>query len=281
MDSFGFAIIAIVLLTIFLRIKRRVDAVDAVLRDARRRRTNMRLGNVSEIQALTNGRVDLTELKNLTAELQELGFNFFGDILGDVTYDPIPAPKPSPIVDPHQQIEPQSKYDVQVNGIGRVFAHPNYGCYAILISAVSKVHFDTELGLKDKIKVAPFRTAIVSMENSADNSWSFANTNRESDPFSQLQRHPRRLGHHMCSATPEQLLRAHLVERDDIAERGGFQWDMELSMEKFRAREEETMRHLRNVYENKNAISVALFLFTYKYKNHDWWLGELGRSPKQ
>ena len=278
MDSFAFAIIAIVLLTIFLRIKRRVNAV---IRKAHRRRTNMWLGNVSEIEALASGRVDLTELKNLTTELQKLGFNLLGDILSDTTYDPIPAPNPSPIVDPHQQIEPQSKFDTQVNGIGRVFAHPNYGCYAVLISVVSKVHFDPELNLKDKIKVAPFRTAIASMENSADNSWSFANTNREVDPFILLQRHPRRLGHRMCGATPEQLLRAHLAERDDIAERGGFQWDREPSMEKYRIREEETMRHLRNVYENKNAISVAFFLFTYKYKNHDWWLGELERFPKQ
>jgi len=84
----------------------------------------------------------------------------------------------------------------------------------------------------------------------------------------------------MVGATPEQLLRAHLTERDDIARRGDFHWDKQPTMEKYLVEENSFQTHVQSVIKNWKTIPIVFHLLTYKYKKHDWWLGELKNFPK-
>jgi len=280
MDSYVFTIFALVLMIAFIRIKRRLTAVDVIINKLRKSRHHLRLGDMAELDARTNGRIKLTNLENLTAQLKQLGFCFLGDIFDDVTYDQIPFRKNLPIVDPHQELEPPSTKVTQTTGISRVFGHPVHGCYALLASAVTITHSDSASGLQENIAISPFRVSIQSKTKSADAPWFFINDTRDDSPLLSLFRHPRRLGHRMSAATPEQLLQTHLVERDDIAKRGNFEWEMEPSIEKHRTHEAETLRHLYEVNRKISTLRFTLYLFTYKFKNHDWWLGDLEKQEK-
>jgi hypothetical protein len=251
-------------------------------------RNEIRLADAADLKSFGGGKVDLGELDAITAQLEQLGFRELGTLLGKVIFDPPPPPAPSPIVDPtqeratllEQEIIKSLDVETDTTTFARIFAHPGYGCYANVISSIAIARFDPSLHRADIIKIKPFRITIMSLENTGENSWSFANGNREVDRFLLLLRHPRKLAHRMVGATPQQLLQAHLAERDDIAKRGDFHWDKEPSMEKYRAMERSTIDYIYRVTQQWKPFPVAFHLLTYKYKNHDWWLGELEDFPK-
>jgi hypothetical protein len=249
-------------------------ALDQALKNQARMRCDLRLGDVSQLAALTDGRLDLQDLEPLTGQLRQLGFTALGDILSEMSYDPLPDSGASPIVDPFKEMNAGQRVTTKTTGMARLFVHPVHRCYASLISVMAVSRFDPALGKEDHVKIAPFRTVVLSMGD-ADEGWCFANHNREVDPFSLLIRHPRKPSHRMIGATPEQLLQAHLTEREDIARRGNFQWDKTPSMEKYLAFENKSLQYIRGVYEKANFLSVALFLHTYRFKKQEWWMGEL------
>ena len=165
--------------------------------------------------------------------------------------------------------------ETQTDGIARLFAHPEHGCYASLISVVSVSRFSPELNRPEMVKVAPFRIVILSVSGYDEDSWSFATHNREMDPFMLLHRHPRQLSYRLVGAPARKLLEVHLTERDDIAARGGFGWDMAPSLSRYQEFEARGLRHIRSVYERATTAGVAWHLLTCRFQNHDRWLGEL------
>jgi len=281
MGNFLLWLVIIAFFASLLRLSIWLNAINTTRKDYSRMRTEIRIADAADLKAFGGGKVDLSELDASSAQLEKMGFRELGILLSSHSIDPIPTPRSSPIVDPVQEIASPSKIDTKSTGIARVFVHRDYGCYANLISIISIAKFDESLGLVDKIKIAPFRTAILSMENSDENAWRLANSNREVSAFSLLFRHPRGLLHRMVGAAPEELLKAHLIERDGIAQCGGFHWDKELSMEKYRAMENSTIDYIRSITKTWKTIPVAFHLLTYKFKNHDWWLGKLKGFPKQ
>ena len=249
-------------------------ALNDTLKKQRRARYELRLGDVSQLVVPEGANLDLQELETLTVQLRQSGFSILGDVLSELTYAPAATSAYSPIVDPHQPLEKPSSVTTDTTGIARIFIHPRHRCYASLIAVMAVTRFDPALGKEDIVNVAPFRTVILSM-GEGDDSWCFANHNREVDPFSELHRQPRKLSHRMVDASPQQLLDAHLAERADIARRGNFSWDNAPSMEKYLKFEKQYFEGIRQYYETANFFAVALFLHTYKLKKHEWWLGEL------
>ncbi len=217
-------------------------------------------------------------LHPLTRALQELGFVVAGDLMSRLDYEPETTLVAPPIPDPGApQFSSTVKNSVEVesHGFARVFVHPDYGCYATLVSVITVSHFPAEMRRADKMKVEPFRTAITTSSGTQDDSWSFATHNREVKPFSLLQRHPRRLSTRLVGATAQQLLESHLAQRDEIATLGGFIWDKAPSLSKYREFEARSLRHIRSVYEGASLLRVASHLQTYRLAKNDRWMGEL------
>jgi hypothetical protein len=115
----------------------------------------------------------------------------------------------------------------------------------------------------------------MSLSGNETASWSFTTHNREMQPFSLLQRHPRQLSHRLTGVDARELLRSHLAERDDIARRGGFRWDTAASLDEYLTYEERGMRHIRSVYENAETLPTAWKLMTLPMADRGQWMGEL------
>lgn len=280
MSNFILWLAAILLFVSIVRVAIWLNAIDATLKRNRHMRTVIRNADVAELKSFGDGKIDLSEFETITLHLEQLGFQELGLLLGKTTFEHPSAPQLSPIVDPVQEIASESKIETDTTAIARIFANRHYGCYASIMSAISISKFDPSLQRSDLVKIAPFRTAILSVENLEPDAWGFANSNREVDPFMLLLRNPRKLSHRMIGATAEALLQAHLVERDDIAKRGGFEWSKKLSLENYRSMENATIDYIHLTTQTWEPISVAIHLLTYKFKNHDWWLGDLEKQEK-
>ncbi len=236
-------------------------ALDSTIKLQRRARIHIYPGDLSQFDQM-----DHRKLENLTHELKELGFVVVGELLSEVelgTNEPLP-----------KGVSTTSK------GIARVFANTDLGCYATLVSAVAVTQLPPEMNRPPLLEASPFRTVILSISGSDADSWSFAVHNREVQPFSLLQRHPRQLGHRVVGAEARELLNVHLAERDDIAARGNFRWQRETSLESYLQCEERGIQHIRTVYENAGTLSTAWKLMTLPLQNQDWWLGELDEGSK-
>lgn len=248
-----------------------LSTLDGVIKKHRRMRMEISPGDISQF-----GPFDDRELQRLTRELHDLGFVTLGDLLSRMDFDPVTPLAPAPIPDPDTpRATTESLVETQTEGVGRIFAHPEHGCYASLISVVSVSRFAAQLNREDMVNLAPFRTVILSMGENPEEKWSFATHNREVDPFSLLQRHPRALTRRMVEADAQQLFQSHLTEREEIAKSGGFRWEKSPSLAKYRAFEARVVPHIRDVYRRANTLGVAWHLMTYRFKKHDSWRGEL------
>ena len=251
-----------------------LHSLDAVLKNQRRMRVEMRLGDASHMSAFDGG-----ELEALTHELQSLGFVHLGDLLSRMdTVPDTPADLPfAPIADPRppQPEAPKLIAETTTDGMGRVFAHPAHGCYAILISAVAVSRFPPEMKRDDIVNVAPFQTVILTVSGTEEEAWSFSTHNLKVDPFGLLLRHPRRVGYRLLGAKAAQLLEQHLAQRDDIAARANCLWDKAPSLKKYQEIEARNLRHIRGVYERATTLGVAWHLLTFRLSKHEKWMGEL------
>ncbi len=254
-----------------------LHSLGVVLKNQRRMRCEMHVGNASQVPQLSGG-----ELAPLTLELENLGFVQLGDIISRMDYSdkaPDAAPK-APIADPFassssRPLPPPLAAETVTDGIGRILAHPGHGCYASLISVISVSRFPAAMQRADLVNVAPFRTVIISVSTSDEEGWSFANHNRELQVFSLLIRHGRGLSHRQLGAGAAQLLQSHLDERGEIAARGGFEWDTAPSMEKYQAFEARGLRRIRAIYERTTILGAAWLFLTYRFSRHERWMGEL------
>lgn len=266
--ALGFSALWLVL-GMALRLFRYLRALDITIKNQRRARRESRIGDASQLTGFNGG-----EIEPLSHELQEMGFVHLGDLIFKIDTTPVaPVSAPlAPIADPHA-----SKTGIQTtsDAVGRIFAHPNHGCYASLISAVSVSRFPPEMMREDMVEVAPFRTVIVSLSGNSEDAWSFATHNREVQTLSLLYRHPRGLSHRMVGAGAAQLLESHLAERDAIASRGGFGWDKAPTLEKYQEFEARALRHISEVHERATALGWAWKLFLFRFGKHERWMGEL------
>lgn len=247
-------------------------SLHAVIKNQRRMRVEMYMGDASQMQGLSGG-----ELETLTGELQTFGFSHLGDLIFKMDYkadEELPKP---PIADPcaAQDNEPKMVAETTTDGVGRIFAHPTHGCYATLVSVVAVSRFPPEMNRADSVNVAPFRTAILTISGNNEDSWGYATHNREVMPFSLLHRHPRQLSHRLIGASAAQLLETHLIERETVASRGGFQWDKVPTLEKNLEYESRGLRHIRSVYERATTLGTAWKIFTFRFGKHETWMGEL------
>jgi hypothetical protein len=245
-------------------------ALHVTLKQQRRMRIEIVPGDASQLPE-----IDSSDLQPLTAELQALGFVVLGDLLSKMDYAPETPLDPAPI--PHPQPAPSGKSmaESETRGIARILAHPEYGCYASLISVMSVSRFSPEMKRADMVNVAPFRTVIASAAGYEDDAWSYVTHNREVDPFSLLNHHPRWLSHRLVGASARQLLESHLAERAELANRVGVTWDQSPSLEKYLIVEDRAIRHIRKVYQRLHTPGVAWHLQTYRLKKHERWMGEL------
>lgn len=248
-------------------------SLNATIKNQRYMRIEMRVGDASQMTQL-----DGSELETLTRELQGLGFVHLGDIISKMdTRADAPSEVPAaPIADPNPQgTKPKMIAETTTNGVGRIFAHPNHGCYAHLVSVVAVSRFPPEMKRADMVNVAPFRTLMLTLSGNNDDSWGYSTHNREVQPFSLLLRHPRQLSRRMVGASAAQLLETHLAERDEIASKGDFKWDKAPTMEKYQQYEARGVRHIRAVYQRATTLGVAWQLFTFRFSKHEKWRGEL------
>lgn len=254
-----------------------LGALDATLKNQRRMRIEMHVGDASQMPQLSGG-----ELEILTRELETLGFVLLGDIISSMDYQgdwPDAPALPAPIADPLSAPTPNAPRMVaqtQTDGVGRIFAHPGHGCYASLISVVSVNRFPPAMKRADTVNVAPFRTVILSLSGVEENSWTFSTHNRELQPFSLITRHPRKLSHRMVGARAAALLDSHLGERQSIATRAGCRWDTAPTLEKYQEFEARGIGFIRGVYERVTTPRVAWILLTAGLSRHERWMGELG-----
>lgn len=236
-----------------------LHTISTVLFNARHAQNILRRGLPSEVPE-----VDHSQLEALTRQLQDLGFVFLGDVVS--------VQQPDPNGPYRGSLETRSK------GLGRVMAHPIYGCYATLISAYSRTASTKGSMTPPQTRIAPFRTAIVSLSREGEEAWAYGTHNREVDPFALLIRNPRGPGHRMLGASVDQLFESHLSERDSIERKAGVTWDPIPAMEKWEAYEARTARHIKSVHERASTLRVAWLLISYKFTKHERWMGELAES---
>jgi hypothetical protein len=246
--------------------------MDKRIQMSRQMQYELKPGQLSQLQAPVRENIDVNELERLTAQLKQLGFVVMGDLVSETIMKSSSILNPPPSLNPVKS-KPHHKF--VLTGFGRIFKHPLHGCYVSLLSLVAISHFDPRMKLADRVEVLPFRLEIISMSQSGGNRWSFATRNSKADPLLQLVCGPYRLSH-WVNVPVERLLQSHLTEREDIARRGKFQWDEELSLEKFIRFESESVDYARSFFERTNAFSVALFFFAYRFRNHEWW----GKLPR-
>jgi hypothetical protein len=241
-------------------------ALDATIKQQRHIRILIYPGDVRQFEGMDHHKLD-----NLTYELQELGFVVLGDLLSEMGQEPDPTSEGAPAAPP-----PSSRVNTETRGIARILINREKGCYATLVSVIAVAHFPASLNRAPTVKVAPFRTAILSLSGNDEDSWGFGTTNRAAEPFSLLHRHPRQLSHRLVGADARALLQSHLTEREEIAKRGDFRWNTPTTLDEYRVYEERGIRFIRSIYENATALGIAWKLQILRLQNHERWMGELG-----
>jgi len=214
--------------------------------------------------------VNQESLVETTHLMEEVGFQFLGDIASRITYgESARGPFSSPLPSPGRTKSAPPPAPVETTGFVRAFVHPGHGCTASLMSVLITTK---KTGKSRKV-------AVISIDSYAgieDTSWKYSTGNSEANAFAKLLRHPRRLATRLSrDMAPSEILRVHLERRAAIAAAGGFAWDRNPTLETVFRSESRTVRHIRALFGGLTPLGAAWKLSRLKRDTSTEWLGDL------
>lgn len=249
------------------RVTRYFSALNGIIQRNRMMHQDLRPGTVAEIPHMIP-----TGLDEVSAELQQLGFEPLGDFVSETSYgDRSNSPFSSgPIAAPDSLPGPP-KSPVKTRGFLRAFTHPAYCCCAkVICVVVTTPRANGNVTAKNKITVS-----LVSYQGLGPGDWSYTTTRGAASPHGALMRHPRRLSTRLPHASIAEMVNTHLQRREEIARLAGITWMRQYTFRDVYEMEKRGMENVRNTFLAMTPFKMAGRLFVLKHEKRTEWLGEL------
>ncbi|BCM89529.1 hypothetical protein IAD21_01376 [Abditibacteriota bacterium] len=195
------------------------------------------------------------EVFNLEANgLDQLGFEYLGDYVTTLGIREVQSFSHAPLSAPDAA---GSKQFTPVDFVvSRVFVHKGYGCIAFVLASVRR---DPQVHLQIASKADGWTyTSEIGELTGAD-------VGRSS--------HSLKSYHGLVSA--DQLLKAHLERRAQIAQAGSLSWGAPPAMQEIFAEEEKYAASVREFGRSRSPFSLLIWEYQTKREVHGEWLGDL------
>lgn len=186
--------------------------------------------------------------------LGALGFEYWGDYVARVGIQEARNSSTAPLASP--DITGSREFTLVNLVASRVFIHKGHGCIAFVLVSSSR-------GRHPLVQIA-----------SQGEGWTYT-SEADDNVSTNAGRSPRALESYHGAISPEQLLKAHLECRAQIAQVGGFSWGASLTMQEVLIEEEKHAQAARDFGCRHSPLSLLIWEWREKRKGYGDWLGEL------